>query len=118
MKVVVLGASDNPERFSFKCVKMLLNYGHEVVPVGIKNKEVLGIQILTDKSPLKDIHTLTLYVGPARQPEWEDFIVACHPKRVIFNPGTENQDLINKLEKQGVQVVVDCTLVMLSQGIF
>lgn len=118
MKVVVLGASDNPDRYSYKAIRSLKKHGHQVIPVGIKNKEVLGIEIITSKSPLSDVDTLTLYIGLQNQPEWYDFILKSKPKRIIFNPGTENTELIELAKSQSIETVQDCTLVMLSVGYF
>jgi predicted CoA-binding protein len=117
-KTLVLGASTNPSRYSYKAIHMLLKYGHEVVPVGIKKGEVAGIPIKKDFTGINDINTITLYVGPQNQPEYYDQILDLAPERVIFNPGTHNQNLINALEKKGVEAIDACTLVMLSAGTY
>lgn len=118
MNVVVLGASDNPARYSYKATEKLLNYGHQVFPVGIRDAEIFGMKIIHSKEPIADIHTITIYVGKPRQKEWYDFILGCKPQRIIFNPGAENYELIKKAEEAGIVVVEDCTLVMLNKGAF
>lgn len=118
MRTLVLGASDNPERTSFQAVRRLLSHGDEVIAVGIREAEIHGIRILTGKPEVKDVDTLTLYVGPKNQPEWYDYILSMKPKRIIFNPGTENDVFEEMCRKAGIEVVVACTLVMLSVGNF
>jgi predicted CoA-binding protein len=114
-KTVIIGASPNPSRYAYLAADMLTQYGHEIVPVGIKKGEVSGKQILDlrQKPPVKDVDTVTMYIGPRNQPEWYDYIVGLKPRRVIFNPGSENDELIKKLEEAGAEVVEGCTLVML-----
>jgi predicted CoA-binding protein len=94
---------------------MLTEYNHEIVPVGIKDGAVFGKEILDifQKPAIKDVHTVTLYIGPQRQPEHYDYILSLKPKRIIFNPGTENTEFIERAEKQGVEALEACTLVML-----
>ncbi|WP_266205558.1 CoA-binding protein [Pontibacter kalidii] len=114
-KTVVLGASDNPSRYAYKAVHRLQQHGHEVVPVGIKNAEVGGKQIITDKSEaIADVDTLTLYVGPRNQPVWYDYILNLKPKRIIFNPGTENRELEEMAQQANIETLHHCTLVMLA----
>lgn len=115
-KTVVIGASDNPGRFAYRAAHMLKDYGHEVVPVGIKKGEVAGREILhlKDNPQIIDVDTVTLYVGPQNQEPWYDFILNLNPKRIIFNPGTENYDFEKRARSQGVETVEGCTLVMLS----
>ncbi|AYA36330.1 CoA-binding protein [Hymenobacter oligotrophus] len=115
-KTVVIGASDNPSRYSFQAVNRLKSYGHEVVPVGIRKGQVAGLDIHTDKPAVEGVDTVTLYVGPQNQPAWQDYILGLKPKRIIFNPGTENYELEKKAQAQGIQTMEACTLVMLSVG--
>lgn len=115
-KTVVVGASDNPSRYSYRAVHQLKRYGHEVIPVGIKNAEVAGLPIATDKPSVPDVDTVTLYVGPQNQPSWYDYILSLKPKRIIFNPGTENYELEKKAREQNIETLHACTLVMLSVG--
>ncbi len=114
-KTVVVGASDNPGRFAYRAAHMLTEYGHEIVPVGIKKGEVAGKEILhlKDSPEIDDVDTVTLYVGPKNQESWYDFILGLNPKRIIFNPGTENYELENRAKEQGIETVEGCTLVML-----
>ncbi len=116
MKTVVIGASDNPERYSYKAIKLLLHANHEVVPVSNKKAEVFGIPIQTIDTIEEGVDTITLYVGPQNQPYYEDYILKTKPRRVIFNPGTENPILEEKLQKNGVFTEEACTLVLLSTG--
>ena len=115
-KTLVLGASDNPARYSFRAMHMLKNHGHEVVPVGIRKGEVAGITIHTDRPQEKDIDTVTLYIGPQNQPGWYDYILGLQPRRILFNPGTENPELEELAHQRGIRTEEACTLVLLSIG--
>lgn len=83
-KTVVIGASENPERYAFKAMTSLKAHGHEVIGLGLKEGEVAGIKILTYRSQLKDIDTVTLYVGPKNQAEWINYVINLNPKRIIL----------------------------------
>ena len=89
-KTLVLGASENPARYSFEAVTRLKKFGHEVVAVGRKAAVVAGVQIETEPPAVKEIDTVTLYLNPTAQKPYYDYILSLHPKRIIFNPGTEN----------------------------
>ena len=115
-KTVVIGASENPERYAYKATIALQNHRHQVVPVGLKEGEINGIKILKDQPPVENVDTVTLYVGPKNQPAWYDYILSLKPKRVIFNPGTENDEFEKKLIENKIEPVEACTLVMLSVG--
>ncbi len=115
-KTVVLGATDNPSRFAYRAVHKLTQYGHEVVPVGIRKGQVAGLPIDTDRKEVADVDTVTLYVGPQNQPAWYDYILNLKPKRIIFNPGTENPVLERKAAEQNIETLHHCTLIMLSVG--
>lgn len=115
-KTLVIGASENPERYSNLAINRLKNNQHPVVAIGIKKGAVAGVTIETEKIPLSDIDTVTLYLNPALQKEYYDYIVSLHPKRIIFNPGTENDELAELALQQGIQPVEACTLVMLNTG--
>ena len=115
-KTVVIGASDNPARYSFRAVNMLKNHGHEVVPVGIRKGQVAGLDIHTDRPAEDAVDTVTLYVGPQNQPSWYEYILGLKPKRIIFNPGTENEELEKMAQAKGIRTEEACTLVMLSVG--
>jgi hypothetical protein len=116
----VIGASTNPSRYAYRAAHMLKEHGHPVIPIGIKKGEVAGESILDlrQKPGVGEIHTVTLYLGPQNQAEWEDYIVEMKPNRVVFNPGTENPTFANKLEAEGIEAIEACTLVMLSVGTY
>ncbi|MGB0390253.1 MAG: CoA-binding protein [Salibacteraceae bacterium] len=115
--VLVMGASPNPDRYAFKATTALKNHGHTVVPFGIRKGEISGIQIVNEL-PESDIDTVTLYLGPARQPEHYNYLMALKPKRIIFNPGTENSELAELANKNGIETENACTLVLLSLDAF
>lgn len=116
--VVVIGASSNAARYSFMATERLLNHGYAVFPIGLREGKIEGLDIITSRPQVNDIDTVTLYVGPQNQPSWEDYIMSLKPKRVIFNPGTENHDFENKLKNHGIETEQACTLVLLSLGQF
>lgn len=116
MKTVVLGATPNPSRYAYMAVKSLQRHGFEVVPIGRKEGEVGGLEIINDKPQLEDVHTITLYLNPTNQIEWYDYILSLKPKRIIFNPGTENPALTKIAKDNGIETLYACTLVMLSMG--
>ncbi len=113
-RTVVIGASPNRERYSFEATIRLVAAGEEVFPIGLRKGKIGDLDIITDRPLLKDVDTVTLYVGPQHHHEWEDYIIALKPRRVIFNPGTMNNDLILKLEAAGIETEAACTLVLLS----
>lgn len=117
-KTVIIGASPNPTRYAFMAAQLLTSMKHEVVPVGVKKGTVAGKEILDIRtSPaIQDVDTVTLYVGPANQSGLYEYINMLKPKRVIFNPGTENRALEDALEAKGITPVEACTLVMLRTG--
>jgi predicted CoA-binding protein len=116
MKTLVLGATPNPARYAYQAVRSLLRHGHEVVPVGRKQGQVEGLTILNTAPELDDIHTITLYLNPDNQKSYYDYILRIKPKRIIFNPGTENPELRNLAMEHGIATEEACTLVMLSIG--
>ncbi|RYZ58515.1 MAG: CoA-binding protein [Chitinophagaceae bacterium] len=115
-KTLVLGASDNPSRYSFLAMNRLKAHEHPVVAVGRKESEVAGIAI--SKSPVVEdgVDTVTLYLNPKHQKEYYDYILNLKPSRIIFNPGTENPELMKMAREKGIEPVVACTLVMLATG--
>lgn len=119
-KTLVVGATANSSRYAFLAARMLNEYGHEFVPIGIKKETVLGKEILNlrEKPPIDNIDTITLYIGPQNQPEWYDYLLSLKPKRIIFNPGTENDEFEKMAEAKNVEVVEGCTLVMLRSNQF
>ncbi|MDH5380386.1 MAG: CoA-binding protein [Cyclobacteriaceae bacterium] len=120
MKTLILGASTNPSRASFEAARRLKNANIVFVPVGLKKGEVFGEQILSinDKPEIDNVVTLTLYIGPKNQPDLYDYILAINPKRMIFNPGTENDELYKLATDQGIQCEYACTLVLLGTGLY
>ncbi|MES2330852.1 MAG: CoA-binding protein [Bacteroidota bacterium] len=115
-KTVVLGASDNPTRYSFLAVDKLKRYGHDVVAIGKKTGKVGNTDVITDRPEEKDVDTVTLYLNPQHQKQYYDYILSLHPKRIIFNPGAENDELYDLAKANGIQPLEACTLVMLSTG--
>ena len=115
---MVLGASTNPERYSYLAVKKLLKYEFPVYAVGLREGEVDGVKIEPPGTPFENIHTVTIYVGAKNQQAYYDYIIALAPKRVIFNPGTQNVELEKKLRDAGIHVTHACTLIMLSNHLF
>ena len=116
-KTLILGATTNQTRYAFRAAESLSNHGIEFVPVGIKTGVVFGKEIERNKNVLyDDIDTVTLYIGERHQQEWYDYILATKPKRIIFNPGTENRDLKELAIQNNIEPIEACTLVMLSLG--
>ena len=115
-KTVVLGASLKPNRYSNIALRKLVNYKHEVVAFGMKAGEEAGVVIDTELKAYEAIDTVTLYLNPKRQEEYYNYIVALKPKRVIFNPGTENPELYTILETNNIAFEVACTLVLLASN--
>jgi uncharacterized protein len=115
-KTVVLGASGNPARYSYLAIQRLRKYNHPVVAIGRRIGEVSGVNITKEHLPQKDVDTITLYLNPGNQVEYYDYILDLHPKRIIFNPGTENDELIRMAKENNIEPVLGCTLVMLGTG--
>lgn len=113
---LVVGASKNPERYSYKAIRSLISNGYPVLAYGLRNEIVDGIEIQTDLNFTEAIHTITMYVGPDRQTEIIPKLLALKPQRIIFNPGTENPIFIEKANQQGIKTELACTLVLLSTG--
>lgn len=117
-KTVVLGASANPSRYSYLAVKRLTATNHPVVAIGKRKGEIGTVPIETDHVALEGVDTVTLYLNPMNQTEYYDYIFSLKPKRIIFNPGTENDELITKAKNSGIEPVIGCTLVMLAAGMY
>ena len=117
---LVVGATDNPERYAYRAADLLQAKGVPFIPIGIKKGLVFGKEIvdLRQKPDLTGIHTITLYLGPTNQTEWVDYLIGLAPKRIVFNPGTENPDFFSKAKAAGIEVLEACTLVMLTTGQF
>lgn len=113
-KTLVLGATTNPERTAYTAIYKLKAAGHALELIGIKQGSVAGYPIQHGMPAFEDIDTVTLYLGPARQPAYYDYILSLEPKRIIFNPGTENMELAQLAKTNGIEVEIACTLVLLS----
>jgi predicted CoA-binding protein len=113
-KTLVLGASLKPDRYSNFAIKKLLSSGYEVVANGLKHGDVNGVTIATELLPFEDIHTITLYLSSKHQEPYYKYIISLNPKRVIFNPGTENPELFKILEENNIDYEIACTLVLFS----
>jgi predicted CoA-binding protein len=113
---VVLGASANPQRYSFLAVSRLAAHGHPVVAIGLKDEKIGDTPVIKAHPALSDVDTVTLYLNPKRQQAYYDYILQLQPKRIIFNPGTENPELEQLAAKNGIETLEACTLVMLSTG--
>ena len=118
MKTLVFGASTNPARYSYLAIERLKAYNHDIVAIGGRAAEVMDIQIYKGHPDIKDIHTITMYMGETRQVDHEDYLLSLNPKRIIFNPGAENPSLYKQAMEQGIEVLEACTLVMLNTGQF
>lgn len=117
-KTVVLGASENPSRYSYLAVRKLRNHGHEVVAVGKKTGAVGDVRIETGQPEQEGVDTVTLYLNPQNQQPYYDYILGLQPRRIVFNPGTENPELEQKAAQKGIETIEGCTLVMLSIGAY
>ncbi len=115
-KTLIIGASANPERYSYLALNRLRNAGHEVVAIGKRKAEVKDVAIDVEKKPYSDVHTVTLYLNPTHQKEYYDYILSLQPARIIFNPGAENEELSRLATQQGIQAQEACSLVLLSTG--
>ena len=115
-KTLVIGASTNPSRYSFRAMQQLIVHGHQVLAIGNKEAEVSGVKITKAKKIIVDIDTVTLYLNKKNQEDYYDYIIGLNPKRVIFNPGAENSELEDLLTKNNIAFEEACTLVLLSTG--
>ena len=115
-KTLVLGASENPSRYSYLAVRKLRSYNHPVIAVGNREGHIGDIAISKEKVQEEGVDTITLYLNPNNQKPYYDYILSLKPKRIVFNPGTENEELMEMAEKEGIEPFTGCTLVMLSTG--
>ena len=113
-KTLVLGASDNPSRYSYLAINRLRSHGHPVVAIGKKNAMVADVPIEKEKKDWNDVDTVTLYLNPTHQQQYYEYILSLKPKRIIFNPGAENDELADLAIKNGIIPIEACTLVLLS----
>jgi len=115
LSTLVIGASTNPERYAYKAVQLLQESGYPVQALGIKKGEIEGVSIVTDTSDVDpdQVDTISLYLSSDKQIQYKDWILSLAPRRVIFNPGTENPELERLLQDHGITILRACTLVML-----
>lgn len=113
---VVLGASPNPARYSYLAVSRLTAHGHPVLAIGKREAQIGDTPVTKEHPVAADVDTVTLYMNPTLQREYYDYILQLHPKRIIFNPGTENEELAALAENKGIETMEACTLVLLSTG--
>ncbi len=118
MKTLVIGASDNPERYSYLAINRLRKFDHDVVAIGNRVAKVGDVAIQKGLPALRDIDTVSLYLNPTNQIPYYEYLINIKPRRVIFNPGTENFELEKKLKENNIETIEACTLVMLSTGQF
>ena len=115
-KTLVLGASDNPARYSYLAIQRLRSHGHPVVAIGRKDTRVGDVTINKEHLHFDDVDTVTLYLNQKHQKEYYDYILSLKPQRIIFNPGAENDELSDLARKNNIKPVEACTLVLLSTG--
>ncbi len=112
-RVAILGASPKPDRYAYKALKMLEEYGHQTFPVNPAIDTIEEAPVYKSLTELTNIDTVTLYVNPKRGMEYLEQLLALKPKRVIMNPGTESDEMQQQLEAADIAVTIGCTLVML-----
>lgn len=115
-KTLVLGASENPSRYSNAAIKRLRAHGHDVVAIGLKPGQVNDVEIVKGMPAYENVDTVTVYMNNQNQKQYEEYILSLNPKRIIFNPGAENDIFAEKAKKQDIKPMEACTLVMLSTG--
>jgi predicted CoA-binding protein len=115
-KTLVLGASDQPHRYSYLAIQRLRSKDHEVIGIGKHIGKVADVTIEKEKRSIENVDTVTLYLNPLHQKEYYDYILSLKPKRIIFNPGAENEELKQLALQNSIQPMEACTLVMLSTG--
>ena len=113
-KTLVLGASPNPARYSHLAIKRLTANQHPVVAIGKRKGNVDNVEIDLHQKPIDDIDTVTLYLNANNQKQYYDYILSLNPKRIIFNPGAENEELNDLAATKGIKTMEACTLVLLS----
>ena len=118
-QIVIVGASDKPDRYSYKALTMLKAHGFAVQPVHPRIGDIEGVAVVPDISQVEGkVDTVTLYVNPSIGEAIADSLIKLNPKRVIFNPGSECPELAGKLGNAGIEAIEACTLVMLQTGQF
>lgn len=115
-KTLVLGASDNPFRYSYLVIHRLRSQGIPVAAIGKRHMLVADVEVITEKKEFHNIDTVTLYLNPIHQTEYYNYILSLKPQRIIFNPGAENKELANLARENNIAALEACTLVLLSTG--
>jgi predicted CoA-binding protein len=115
-KTLVLGATENTDRYANRAIRSLRNHGHPVVAIGLRNGRVLDVDITKEHPQFTDVDTVTLYLSAKNQKSYYDYIVSLRPRRIIYNPGAENPELEELAEKNNIENVEACTLVLLATG--
>jgi hypothetical protein len=115
-KTLIIGASANPTRYAYMALTQLLAKKHQVLAIGKKEEQVLGVNVASQPILTTEVDTVTLYLNATNQKPYYDYILSLHPRRIIFNPGTENDELMDLAQKNGIFAMEACTLVMLSTG--
>lgn len=113
---IVIGASPNPARYSYLAVQRLAAHSHPVIAVGKRSGAIGSIPVQPNPPDIKEADTVTLYINPSLQPLYYDYLLSLHPRRIIFNPGTENKELEALAQKNNIATLEACTLVLLSTG--
>ena len=117
-KTLIIGASTNPERYSYKAAQKLLAHKHQFYMIGNRPGVLFDNEITKEQIPYTDVDTVTIYVSAKNQTGYYDYIKSLNPRRVIFNPGTENPEFAKQLEKMGIMAEEACTLVLLSTNVY
>lgn len=117
-KTLVIGGSTKPERYANKAIKKLRRFNYPVVSLGLKTGKVDDVTIETGFPDFNEIHTVTMYVGHKNQPQYYDYVIGLKPRRIVFNPGTENTEFEQLANKNGIETIEHCTLIMLGDGSF
>lgn len=113
---LVLGASSNQSRYSYKAIKLLTQFQHPILAIGKRAGQIDETPILTEMKDVQQIDTVTMYLNAQNQKQYYDYILSLHPKRIIFNPGAENEELEALAKKNQIKTMEACTLVLLHTG--
>lgn len=116
MKTLVVGVSLGAQRYANLACQQLQSAGHDVVGLGLRAGDEDGVPVLTGTPPIEGVDTITLYINPQRQADLIDYLIGLAPRRIIFNPGTENDDFMRRAHAAGIEPIVHCTLVMLGSN--
>jgi len=117
-KTLVFGASTKPDRYAFKAITRLRQSGYPVIAIAKRPGKVADVDFMIGEPELDGVHTITLYVSPKYISPHIDYLISLKPKRIIFNPGTENPNFAQKVQTAGILTIDACTLVMLSIGVY